>query len=400
MLKFQADFIFPISSVPIQNGIVVCEDNGIIIEIIDPSLTPYSLQEVEKFEGILCPGFINSHCHLELSHLRGKISEKKGMANFISELLQHRFKISVEEQQQFFEDAENEMLQNGIVAVGDISNLISTVPIKQKGKMYYHTFVEVLGLDPALAETKLEEGKVLQQLFKNIPNGNASVVPHAPYTVSIEVLKLIDKYASENNSPVCIHMQESQAEIDFCMNHSGELAELFTRLKFNFPPDVSGTHPNGFRPIHQTLNHLSGQKNVALVHNTYTTREEIKWANDLHKNLFWCLCPNANLYIENRLPSIIDFVSENSTIVIGTDSLASNHQLSVLEELKTISNTFPEINLKTLLGWSTLNGAKFLGIEKNYGSLEKGKKPGIVLLNNLDLENLKLNKNTSVKKII
>ncbi len=396
MLKFQADFIFPISSVPIQNGIVVCEDNGIIIEIIDPSLTPYSLQEVEKFEGILCPGFINSHCHLELSHLRGKISEKKGMANFISELLQHRFKISVEEQQQFFEDAENEMLQNGIVAVGDISNLISTVPIKQKGKMYYHTFVEVLGLDPALSEAKLEEGKVLQQQFNNIPNGNASVVPHAPYTVSIELLKLIEEYASENNLPVCVHLQESQAEIDFCMNRSGVFAELFTNLKFNF----SYAHPTGFRPIRQMLMYLPQKSNVALVHNTYTSIEEINWANELHKNLFWCLCPNANLYIENCLPAIMDFVNTKSTIIIGTDSLASNHQLSVLEELKTISNTFPEINLKTLLGWSTLNGAKFLGIEKNYGSLEKGKKPGIVLLNNLNFENLKLIKNTSVKKII
>ena len=396
MKKFQADYIFPISSAPIKNGILICEDDGTILEIINPLNTKNTFEDVEKFEGILCPGFVNAHCHLELSHLRGKISEKKGMANFISELLQKRFKISEDEQQHFFENAEKEMLQNGIVAVGDISNLASTLPIKQKGKLYYHTFVEVLGLDPALAETKLEEGKILQAQFKNVPSGNASIAPHAPYTVSIELLKLINKYASENNLPVCIHLQESNAEIEFCMNHSGDFAELFTNLKFNF----SFSHPNGFKPIQQVLAHLKTKNNIALVHNTYTTREEIKWTNESYENLFWCLCPNANLYIENRLPAIMDFAEENATLIIGTDSLASNHQLSVVEELKTINFGFPQINLNSLLTWSTFNGAKFLGIENLFGSLEKGKKPGIVLLENLDLENLKLNKNASVNRIL
>ena len=95
----------------------------------------------------------------------------------------------------------------------------------------------------------------------------------------------------------------------------------------------------------------------------------------------------------------MDFVTEGSKIIVGTDSLASNHWLSILEELKTISNRYPQIDLNTLLEWSTLNGAKFLGIENRFGSFEKGKKPGIVLLENVN-EHLQLNKNVSVKRIL
>ncbi len=394
MRKIQADYIFPISSSPIKNGILIFENDGTIIDLIDPAHTPYLLQDIETFNGVLCPGFVNAHCHLELSHLRGKITEKKGMANFISEILQHRFKLNDDEQQQYFEDAENEMLQNGIVAVGDISNFPSTLSIKQKGKLYYHTFVEVLALDPALAEVKLQEGKILAEQFKNVPNGNSSVVPHAPYTVSTELLDLIN--LSAGDSPLCIHLQESAAEIEFCSSHSGPFAELFTKLNFNF----SYSHPNGFKPIKHILNHLNTKNNVALVHNTYTTIEDIKWANNIHKNLYWCLCPNANLYIENRLPAVMDFIEEESKIIIGTDSLASNHQLSVLEELKTISNAFPTVELKDLLKWSTLNGAEFLQIENIFGSFDKGKKPGVVLLENVDLKNLMLNNNSTEKKIL
>ena len=394
MRKLQADFIFPISSPAIKGGILITEDDGKIIEVIDPLIIQYSLNDIEKHNGILCPGFINAHCHLELSHLRGVITEKKGMANFISELLQNRFKTEDDELQQSFIDAEKEMLQNGIVAVGDISNFASTIAIKQKGKLFYHTFVEVLAPDPSIAKLTFTNGKKIAEQFKDLPNGNASVVPHAPYTVSNELLDLINN--DESDLPVSIHLHESEAEIEFCKNHTGPFAELFTRLNFNF----KHTYPSGFRPIHQVMNHLTGKKNLALVHNTYTTREEIKWANDLHKNLYWCLCPIANLFIENRLPDIKSFIEEGSKIIMGTDSLASNHELSVLEELKTIAQYFREIKLEKILEWATINGAKFLHIENKFGSFEKNKHPGIVLLKNIDSGNLTLTAGSSVVRLL
>ena len=98
--------------------------------------------------------------------------------------------------------------------------------------------------------------------------------------------------------------------------------------------------------------------------------------------MFYCLCINANLYIENELPNINLFVENNCNIVLGTDSYASNFSLNIFDEIKTIQKYFPQIPLEKILQWATFNGAKALGVEDKFGSLHLGKKPGIVLVKN------------------
>ena len=94
------------------------------------------------------------------------------------------------------------------------------------------------------------------------------------------------------------------------------------------------------------------------------------------------MCPNANIYIETRLPDIPAMITANAALTLGTDSLASNHSLSIMNEIKVIQKHFPEITLDQIISWATINGAKFLGIEKQFGSFEKGKKPGVLNINN------------------
>jgi cytosine/adenosine deaminase-related metal-dependent hydrolase len=133
------------------------------------------------------------------------------------------------------------------------------------------------------------------------------------------------------------------------------------------------------------------------VHNTFTSLEDLQWATSQASNLFWCTCPNANLYIEDRLPDYNFFINEKAKVTIGTDSLASNKSLSVLDELKTISSHNPQIPLQTLLSWGTINGAEFLG-RTELGTIEKGKKPGLNLL--INNEGLNLTRNTEVIKLV
>ncbi|MFY8004803.1 MAG: amidohydrolase family protein, partial [Chitinophagaceae bacterium] len=116
-------------------------------------------------------------------------------------------------------------------------------------------------------------------------------------------------------------------------------------------------------------------------------------------NTHFCICANANLYIENCLPNIPLLHKSGIPMVIGTDSLASNHQLSIISELITLQNGFPELNTGLLLQWSTYNGAKALGIDSWAGSFEKGKKPGIVLLEGITQNSL-LDEASGIKKII
>jgi cytosine/adenosine deaminase-related metal-dependent hydrolase len=102
----------------------------------------------------------------------------------------------------------------------------------------------------------------------------------------------------------------------------------------------------------------------------------------LDLRLYWCFCPNANLYITGSLPDVEPFRDSGQTIVLGTDSLASNQQLSILAEMQTIRSSFPSIGVSELLGWASINGAKALQMEDSLGSFETGKQPGAILVGN------------------
>ena len=157
----------------------------------------------------------------------------------------------------------------------------------------------------------------------------------------------------------------------------------------------------GVNSIQSTLPKFPLSQKILFVHNTFTTQSDIQFIksqiSNLRSQIYFCTCPNANLYIENKLPDYSLFIRENVQMTIGTDSLASNWSLSILDELKTISKYFPEIPLHTLLIWATKNGADFLGLNQ-LGTIEKGKKPGLNLLKNLD--GLKITAETEVIKLV
>jgi cytosine/adenosine deaminase-related metal-dependent hydrolase len=135
------------------------------------------------------------------------------------------------------------------------------------------------------------------------------------------------------------------------------------------------------------------------VHNTTTSIADIQAAQAWNPQVFWATCPNANLYIENRLPVYQYFLDTGAKVTIGTDSLTSNWQLSILEEMKTIARFQSYVTFDTLLRWATLNGAEALGFEQDFGSLEPGKKPGVLLLEGMEPA-FRLTTGTSVRRLL
>ncbi|MGL4598324.1 MAG: amidohydrolase family protein, partial [Bacteroidia bacterium] len=254
--------------------------------------------------------------------------------------------------------------------------------------IYWHTFIELLGLNPLRAEKAMELG---EQLLRECPTA-ATLAPHAPYTASRELLRAI---ATSAHEPTTIHNQESLAENEFFQTGTGRVRELYAAipvsLDFYTPPICSA--------LRYALPHLMAERNLLLVHNTFTPNEDLIWALQEYKNLYWCFCPKANLYIENSLPDFAAFHKVNATITIGTDSLASNDTLSILDELKVIAQAAPEIPSSDLLTWATKNGADFLNIEQTFGTFERGKKPGVNLISGLD-ENLRMCAATQVARIV
>jgi len=360
---FKTDKLYLGNGEVIENGMLAIDDQNRIGEV-GLDLTAEGVK-VEYFEGALCPGFVNTHCHLELSHLKGKVSQKRGIHNFIVELQKIRDS-SEEEKLVAIQSANAEMKVAGIVAVGDISNGDSTLKIKLESSIFYHTFVELFGFRTHLADSIMEQGQKLKASFTEV-GLNSTIVPHSPYSVSE---KLFEHIAQEKgNCPICIHNQESKAENDMFESGNGKLVEMME----NFGNDMSEFTKTGKTALKSYLTRLPRTNPLLLVHNTFTSSQDIEDAENIHSNLYWCFCPKANLYIEGQLPNIPQFIQKGVKCTLGTDSLASNDTLSIWEEIQTIQGAFPEIPTETLIQWGTLNGAEFLGIEKELGSFEKGK---------------------------
>jgi cytosine/adenosine deaminase-related metal-dependent hydrolase len=373
--KFKADQLFTGYELLDNPSVLITDKEGRIENIVPVSEAG---DDVEEVEGILSPGFINCHCHLELSHLKGLIPEKTGLVDFVYKVVTERHHPE-EEILNAIAKAEKEMLQNGIVAVGDICNNILTVQQKQKNNLRYYNFIEASGWLPGVAQIRFERALAFYEEFRiRNPESSISIVPHAPYSVSENLWKQIQPYFE--NRTVTIHNQETKFEDEFFLEGTGDFTRMYEMMKI----DNEHHQPTKKTSLQSYFDKLIKARNLLLIHNTFTKKEDIEFiqrtTHNSHLTTFFCLCVNANLYIENCLPPIEMFRKNNCNIVLGTDSLASNRSLSIADEIKTMSKNFPGIPLKEMLQWATINGAKALEMENELGSFEKGKRPGIITL--------------------
>jgi aminodeoxyfutalosine deaminase len=384
--KLRADKIFDGYKYMYDRVVIVSKD-GLIEDLVP---VENAGDGVEFFNGILCPGFINCHCHLELSHMKGLIPEKTGLVDFVFKIITERHR-SQEEILDAIDKAENQMLNAGIVAVGDICNNSMTIHQKQKKHLRYYNFIEASGWLPSVSKTRFERAKNLFDEFSS-SNRQCSIVPHAPYSVSEDLWKEIEPYFE--NKVVTIHNQETAFEDEFFQTGEGDFTRMYEMIK------IDNTHhePTKKSSLKSYFTKLEKAKNAILVHNTFTTQADIDYIklqthpdscrDKLHT--FICLCVNANRFIEGTFPPIEMFRKNNCTIVLGTDSFASNWSLSILDEIKTIQKNFPSIPMEEILKWATSNGAQALQLHHELGSIEKGKKPGIVLINEDNLSGKRL----------
>lgn len=390
MRKITADIIFPVSSSPIENGVVIIDDEGGILSIDERS--QHQEETLEIYKGIIVPGFVNTHCHLELSHMKGKVATGTSLIPFITNVVKFR-DFPEEVILDAIKAGDQEMYDGGVVAVGDISNKLDTADCKQHSKIRYYTFVEMFDfLQGAAAQREFDKYK---EVFDGQADGNGnkkSCVPHAPYSVSGRLFELINAANSEG-ATISIHNQETLPENQLFQDKAGDFLNFYKG--FNIP--LENFKPTGKPSIYYALQYMDPQQRTLFVHNTLTTVADIRAAHAWNENVYWATCPNANLYIENRLPNYQHFLDTNAKVTLGTDSLTSNWQLSILEEMKTIARFQSYIEFETLLKWATLNGAEALGMEKEIGSIAIGKQPGLVLLN-VD-QDLKLQSNTSARRI-
>ena len=381
--KFKADQIFTGEGMAPAGSVLITSPEGIILDLI---LEQDAGDEIENAGYLLCPGFINAHCHLELSHLKNQVSPGKGLVNFLLDVVGKRdFEPTVilDASQQ----AEKEMYNAGIVAVGDICNTTDTLEVKSKSRIDWSNFIEVLSFSDEKANDRISHYQEVLKAFRLLeeiqtgddPVYRSNLVPHAPYSISPKSFRMINELTSRQ--VISIHNQETPGEDELYKTGTGD----FLRFLSFFGLQVSPFPITGNSSIRSVLPYFTERQTILLIHNTFMPSTDMAFADafaaESGLSLFYCFCPNANLYIENTLPPIRQFLNGNRKIVLGTDSYSSNYQLSIAEEIRTLQKNFPDIPLETFLQWATLNGAKALKRDTKLGSFSKGKQPGILELN-------------------
>jgi cytosine/adenosine deaminase-related metal-dependent hydrolase len=391
MKYISAQFVFTSTGPPVRRAVICAEDDGTIISIEDTGGKLSEKKSVAFYNGIIVPGFVNCHCHLELSWLKNKIAQGIGLSNFLMAVNTLR-NITGNDINRAINNADNEMHMAGIVLCADICNSPLTFELKKTSGVRYINLLEVFGIDSSKAQKRMDE---ILQIAKKAEEEKLPwwIVPHSVYSVSLPLFSLIRNHTTSNKI-TSVHFLESEDEKVFLANHSGPIMESYK--KFLSPLSELSTPKDHVSTV---LDEITGNGNLLLVHNTQIERDQIKKLRQ-RESLYYCLCPNSNMFIGKTIPPAGLLSDEGCDIVVGTDSLSSNTALSILEELKILQEYFPDISLERLIRWATINGARALFEDSWAGSIEPGKKPGLVLIKHMDLVNLRLLHTSTVQRIL
>lgn len=380
-LKFAAPSIFDGQKLHVDSTLAIVTNESGVIEAVLPLAE--AGDDVQHVQGLLCPGFVNAHCHLELSHLKGHIPQHTGMVPFLQQVMSLK-RFRPDEKSKAMELAVAEMKANGVVAVGDISNNTDSIAIKVKSGLYFHNFIEISGFVPSTAAERLQQGQEVANAFLEVfPKDRVTIVPHAPYSVSKDLLENV--IALAEGKLISFHVMESEAENEFFRDKQGDFMKLYADLGVHLDFfDAPGI--NSLRYLWPLMKHHSPW---LLVHNTETGLHDLEWlaaAGVNWNDIYFCICPGANQYINYATPALHRFRHQYPLqLCLGTDSLAGNFYLNPLYEMRQLQRHGRLNDLAYLLQMATLNGAKALSISSIYGSFEMGSQPGILQIT--DIEN-------------
>lgn len=344
----------------------------------------------QSYAGALCPGWVNVHCHLELSFLRGKLPPGLGMTAFILQVVGLRQQASEEAMRAHALDAMNEAWATGTVAMGDTCNLPLTASLKRSHSLFTHSFVEILGVPPERAAHILTKGQETRQAFTGLAH---SLSPHAPYSMSSALLELL--YA-HSRGPYSIHLLESRAERQLFEAKAGPFLDFYQRLGIALPDFGASS------PIEHITRHMPPHPPIIWVHTTEITPEELAALFHQHPQAYVCLCPRANDYLHGRSPQLSTYASlPEDRLCLGTDSLANNETLDLFDEIRTLQQQHPAASLHQLIRMGTTNGGKALQQASNFGIFAVGARPGVNLIGPLTAQGgmPRLSPHSRVKKL-
>ncbi len=361
----------------LRNPLVEVDHTGRIISVESGVEAVDREPTTEFYSGIMLAGFINAHCHLELSYLQNMMEPHAGFHTFASRIGAVRNTFTTEQRLSAMQRADLQMWHGGVAAVGDISNGMSSYEIKGESKIHYHTFAEVFGLN-RVDYSNMEE-------LLTMPN--TSLTPHSTYSLNDNLFREI--VAHHPTSPLSIHFMESDGEADL-FNGCGYLDAWYKSAGYEYDFDHYGS------PAERLVASTESNRSLLLIHNCCVTQRDIDIImGHFTAPIYWVVCPRSNEYISSLRPPLELLRRNGLNICVGTDSLASNYSLDMVEELRAMG----DVPLVERLDWATRQGAAALQLD-DFGDIEVGKRGGVNILSAIDYTPRELTEKSRIRRIL
>ena len=363
-----ASWVVPGEGVPVRDALVAVEHGRItwVGRPADARRPPGPVRHLGR--GVLLPGLVNAHCHLELSHLAAARAEgRQGFVPWVESLVERRARGDAGDARARTQAAIDELMATGTVAVGDVSNELDHLDLLEASGLEAVVFYELLAWDPARAEAVLVGARrKAGEAGRSRRRTRIKLAAHAPHSVSPPLLRAL----AAEGGPAAIHLAESESESRFLAGGDAEWSAFLARrgqghVVFAAPGtspvrylDALGALPAGLVAAHCVR--LDAHDRTLLA----------------RRGVFVAVCPRSNRSLGVGVPAVPELLAAGVEVCLGTDSLASVESLDLLQDAAALHREFPELEPAAIVRMATATGARALGFD-DLGTLAPGKRAAL-----------------------
>jgi len=376
MRLVSARWVIPIERPPLADGAIALEDDG-TIRAVGPRAevrAAFPGAPEEQAQGVLLPGLVNAHSHLELSALAGAVPGGQGVVLWTRRLMKCVVETSHEARQQAALEAASAAVRLGTAAIGDVGNSLDGVPAIAEAGLCGMLFHELVGSrETATGDALADAGREHTHLAHRWPPALGYVPsPHAPYSVGPQLMRRIFAAAAATGHATSVHVAEDPDEIALLRDCTGRWPDVLRAMGIDPTTRSPGRSPVAYLA---ELGAFRAPKPPLLVHMVHADAHDRQLARDAGATVV--LCPRSNLHIGGQLADVPRLLEDGVALAVGTDSLASSPDLSLWGELAVLAAHFPSVPAAQWLEAATRNGARALGLTA-HGALVPGKRPGVL----------------------
>jgi cytosine/adenosine deaminase-related metal-dependent hydrolase len=351
VIVFRAGWVVPVEGPPLRDGTVAVEEGR--VAWVGPAAAAPTGEERDLGAGVLMPGLVNAHCHVELSHLAGRLTGAAGFVDWVERLVLERGADAAPAVRAQAAAGIAQMEATGTVAVGDVSNALAHVDLLAGSSLRARVFFELIGWDPAAVDRVLESAHARLGSLALPDTVTVSLAAHAPHSVSPELLTAID----EAGGIAALHLAESPHESRFLDEGDAEWTAFLTRrglghVAFRAPRTSPVRYADRLGVLRPGLLAAHGVQVDAADRALLAARGVVV-----------VLCPRSNEALDVGRAPVPELREAGVRLCIGTDSLASVPSLDLWQDVLALHRAFPALEAEWLVRSATRSGAEALGFD-------------------------------------